>query len=294
MGYLLLSIALITGALKGYCGKRLGSYTDGMEDSMRLNFWRMVLCSVFGFAVILISGNLCYLKPDFQFILISLISAAGTVVFVVTWLLAVRENAYMMLDVFLTIGTLVPILGEYLFFGNEIGIRRFLGFMILIAATLIMCSYNRELKGKFKLTSLILLLISGFANGLADFSQKFYVRTYPSWPISVFNFYTYIFAAIILAIFVIIFKAKRSLPKATNHKIRYGYVSVMALALTANTYFKTAAAVHLDSMQLYPLNQSAAMILSLLMSVLLFKEKFTLKVFFGMLLAFAGLMVINL
>lgn len=71
------------------------------------------------------------------------------------------------------------------------------------------------------------------------------------------------------------------------------YIAIMALCLFANSYFKTLAATELDSAQLYPLNQGAALILSMGMSALSFKEKVTPKAILGIVLAFAGLLVMN-
>ena len=68
----------------------------------------------------------------------------------------------------------------------------------------------------------------------------------------------------------------------------------MALCLFANSYFKTLAARHLNAVLLYPLNQGCALILSAIMSTVLFKEKLTLKAAIGMISAFAGLLIINI
>lgn len=68
----------------------------------------------------------------------------------------------------------------------------------------------------------------------------------------------------------------------------------MAFALTANSYFKTLAAAFLDSAKLYPLNQGIALTLSTLMATFFFYERFPLRAFFGIALAFASLLMINL
>ena len=73
----------------------------------------------------------------------------------------------------------------------------------------------------------------------------------------------------------------------------YAYVSVMAVSLFANTYFKTLAATKLASALMYPLIQGAALILSSLMSVFLFGEKMTLKAVVGITLSFIAIIIIN-
>lgn len=74
---------------------------------------------------------------------------------------------------------------------------------------------------------------------------------------------------------------------------KYTYVLIMSAALIINSYFKTKAAAYLDSAQLYPLNQGMALILSVLIASVLFKEKLTAKCVIGIFIAFAGLLIMN-
>lgn len=67
----------------------------------------------------------------------------------------------------------------------------------------------------------------------------------------------------------------------------------MAICLYANSYFKTLASEHLSAVLLYPLNQGCALILSAVMAAVLFRERLTAKAVFGILTAFAGLLIIN-
>ena len=50
----------------------------------------------------------------------------------------------------------------------------------------------------------------------------------------------------------------------------------------------------MNAVLLYPLNQGCALILSTVMSVVLFKERFTARSGIGILTAFAGLLIIDL
>ncbi len=114
-------------------------------------------------------------------------------------------------------------------------------------------------------------------------------------PISVFNLYTYLFAALALALFFGLFSQKEKIEfQKENTRAAIAYLLIMAVALTANSYFKTAAATYLDSVRLYPINQAAALILSTLMATLFFKEKLTVKAVIGIVLSFVALMLMNL
>ena len=295
MGYLLLSIALLAGVTKGYCGKKTSGYVEQLGDALSANIIRMLFCIGIGFLVVAFSGELPSLKPSPTLMLITALSGISTSLFVVSWLLSVKKGAYMMVEVFLMLGVLVPILLGRFFLSETVRFNQILGLGLLIVAVLLMCSYNTAVKGKIQKTALIFLILCGLANGLTDFSQRLFVHTM-TLPASVFNFYTYIFSAGTLLLISLFLKNKEVPQKdgfVANFKKIFWYILVMALCLFANSYFKTQAATYLDSTQLYPLNQGMSLILSTLMSAILFKEKPNLKCVAGIILSFVALLLIN-
>ena len=295
MGYLFLSISLFAGIVKGYCGKKLGGFAANLQSAVLLNFVRMLLCVVLGVVVVFASGDAAYLAAAPGVLMTCALSGIGTAFFVVSWLLAVRKSAYMMLDVFLMVGTVIPMIGGYVRFAEAVCYRQWIGFFLLVVAAVVMCSYHNSVKTKLSLSSLALLLACGAMSGIADFSQKLYVKSFPSMPISVFNLYTYVFAAATLAIVFLLRSGKEKTDfdrRPANAAVLL--IVIMAVSLTANSYFKTMAARDLDSAQLYPLSQGAALVLSSVMATVCFKEKFTHKAFVGIVIAFVALMIMNL
>lgn len=297
MGYLFLTISLLCGTTKGYCGKKTSNYTKDTGDAMLANFLRMVLCVIIGFGLILVSGEVAQMRLSPQILAIAALSGISTSVFVVSWLLVIKKGAYMMVDVFLMMGVLVPLVAGMIFLKESITFKQWIGVVILLEAVLLMCSYSSGMKGKLTPSTLGLLILSGAASGVSDFSQKLFVRTANGTPVSVFNFYTYVFAMAVLGAFFLIVcrnAKERSFAdrKAVFGKI-FGYVVVMAVCLFASSYFKTRAAMYLDSIQLYPLSSGCALILASAMSSVCFGEKMTKKSVMGLVLAFMGLIVIN-
>lgn len=297
MGYLFLALALLAGSTKGYCGKKTSGFVREYKDAMFTNFVRMVLCILISFLLLALSGRLSLLAVDLNVVLITLLSGVTTSVFVVAWLLAVRRGAYMMLDVFLMLGVIVPLLLSELLFDEKIRLNQWAGLLVLLVAVVIMCSYNNQIKEKMSLKSLGLLVLCGIANGLTDFSQKLYVKTVADSSAAVFNFYTYIFSALVLLVFYLGAKVTDKTGSSSETDVLRrvgGYVAVMSVCLFLNSYFKTMAAGILPSAILYPLSQGASLILSSFMSMLFFKEKLTAKCITGIALSFAGLLIINL
>ena len=298
MGYLFLTIALLLGVTKGYCGKKTSSYVEKTQDAFLINIIRMALCTVTGIIVVLCSGHASYLIPDTRFLLICLLSGISTAFFVAFWLLAIRKSAYMLMDVFLLAGTLIPMLLSNAFFGESIKLHQWGGFLLLFVAVIIMCSYSSSIKEKFSLSAVILLVLTGIMCGITSFSQKLFVNLCSEMPASVFNLYTYIFAAVTLVIFYLIFSKTG---EQENSGIRFYsipikmfiYILIMAVCLFGNSFFNTKAAYFLDSAKMYPFEQGASLVLSSLMSAIFFKEKLTIKAIIGIVTTFIALLIIN-
>lgn len=301
MGYLFLSIALAVGGLKGYCGKKTSNDITLKSDSMVMNNLRMGICVIIGLLLILIQGEIHTLLPSSTVLLIALLSGVSTAAFVVSWLLSVKSGAYMMVEVFLLIGVIVPIVLCRIFYNEEILTRQIIAIGILLIAVYIMCTYNSSIKGKMKPSELVLLLICGISNGFADFSQKVFVKTaITEAGVAVFNLYTYLFAGLALLFASYIFRKKEKKEGADVRKLGsivkpiWIYVLIMAVCLFAHSFFKTKAAEYLDAVRLYPLNQGASVLISIFLSSVFFKEKINLKCIVGIVLSFAALLLINL
>ena len=299
LGYLFLALALLAGVIKGYCGKKSGGTLVLASDAMLVNTVRMLACIIIGVALIAIGNDWSSLTLDPTVIWISALSGVCTSLFVVSWLLAIRTGAFMMVDVFLLMGVLIPLVVCAIFFDEPIIPIQWVGIAVLIIAGYVMCSYNAKLKGKMTLKAFLMLLLCAASYGCTDLSQKLFVNLSPVSDNSVFQFYTYIFAALTLVICSLVF---RSHEKKTNElrspiavvKPIAIYVGVMAICLYANSYFKTAAATYLDAAQIYPLSQGGALVLAMIMAAIFFKEKITLRSIIGVVLCAVALLMINL
>lgn len=310
MGYLFLGVALLCGVTKGYCGKRSSGYVTEFRDSMLINLIRMLLCILFGCVMLGFGGSFASLAVSTEMLLVTAVSGITTSVFVITWLLSVRRGAYMFVDVFLMLGVMITILLSWGSFGEAVTLRQGIGFVILVGAVILMCSYQRSVKGGVTVGAILLLVLCGASTGLTDFSQKWFVNRFSEVPIAVFQFYTYLFSAITLAVFYVtlgLIERKRTARGAASSEPAYrrtlreklppallGYIFVMALCLYLHSFFKTKAAGLLTATQLYPLNQGGALLLSTVMAAVCFHEKPRASSVIGLILAFAALLLINL
>lgn len=298
-GYLFLAIALICGVIKGYCGKKSGGTIEHSSDAILINTVRMILCIFIGAIIFLIGSGINSIVFDAKTILPAAICGICTGLFAVSWILSVRRGAYMLVEVFLMCGTIIPIIMCNIFFDENIKIIHWIGIVLLIIAAYIMCTYNKSLNKSVTIKDGLLLLLCAFSNGFADFSQKMFVKTTENGNITFFNLMTYIFSALFLVIVYLIFRYKDRKEFELNKPVDILkpiiiYVLIMAVCLFLNSFFKTTAAKYLNAAQLYPVNYGGSLILSMLMSTIIFKEKINYKCIIGVLLSFVALILINL
>ncbi len=297
ISYVFLGIALLAGAVKGFCGKKTSGYISTYKDALLVNTIRMLWCILIGFLFVLFQGGLSTLALGRQSIGIIVLSGVSSAAFVVSWLVCVKRGAYMMMDVFLMLGTAIPLLGGMLFLQEEIRQRQWIGLAVLVVACIIMCSYNNSIKEKLTPLSFALLLFCGIACGFSDFSQKLFVTKIDGGSVAAFNLYSYMIATVVLAGCYVVCRLgerEKTPSEQGRRKPMFWYICIMALCLFINSFFQTKAAVGISSAQLYPLSKSAALVLSSLMAALFFKEKLTPKCIVGMIIAFCGLLIINL
>lgn len=302
MGYIFCVLALLMGATKGYCGKKTSGTISTFSDTMLFNAVRMLICIPIGLLFVFVyTSSLSGLAIDGKTLLISAVAGVSTSVFVVTWIAAVRTGAYMMVDVFLTLGVVVPVLACRVFFAEAVRWNQIVGILLLVVAAYIMCGYNNAI-GKAQITpgSLLLLTVCGVANGITSFSQKWF-RYESTADVSVYNFYTYVFSAVILLLCWTVVHGKTSEKANSNGANRKAvikklavYVVIMSLCLFLHSLFSTMAAGYLTSSQLYPLMQGGALVLSMCMCALFFGEKITSRCVLGICVTFAALLCINL
>lgn len=297
MGYLFLAVALLCGSTKGYCGKKASTLLHGYTGSTAGNLMRISACIVISFILVVTCGQLSGLGLSLPALGVCALSGLSTAAFSILWMVCVRKSAYMMLDVFIAAGMLVPLILCNFFYQEQISLLQWVGVALTLLAVLIMCSYNNTIKAKLTLPGLLLLLMTGLFNGTTDFSQKMIVKSFPEVSNVVFNFYTYLFAVVVLLIAFVFLRLRfpgEGGDLAVGLKKALPLLLIMAATLFGSNFFKTEAAKHLDAAVLFPLTHGCTLILSSAMAALFFKEKITWKSVLGLSLIFAAMIIINL
>ena len=147
MGYIYLVIAVFAGVTKAFCSKKQSSKVSTMPSALLTSFVRMLMCIPVGLAILLISKPENSALLDVNTILISALCALATSGYVIVWLFSVRRGAFMLSTVFVMLGVAVTVSLSGIFFGEPIKFKDILSFAVLVVASLVMCSYNKDING---------------------------------------------------------------------------------------------------------------------------------------------------
>ncbi len=292
MGYFSVFVALLAGSAKGFFGKRISGTVKTQRQSVLVNAVRMVICVLISLIALAPDAMRDGIYIDSAAWLWGAVSGIALSVFLVTWLLAIRRGAFMLISVTQMFGVVVTLVCAFFVFRTPILPRQLFAILLLIVAVLIMGSYSASLKGKFSLGTIALLFLCGISSGLYDFSLKLFTH-YSSSSISSLNLISYSIAAIVLGcVFFLPTKEERFDAKKM---LRTTFVSVliMSLCLFVNSYFKALANNYLSPAQVYPIYQAGGLIFSAVMSAIFFKEKITPRCVVGLILAFVSILLLK-
>lgn len=313
MAYLFVFLSLAANTVKGYSGKKTSVFAVQSTDAPLFSFVRVFFCLIIGLIMVLIEGAHASLAIDPIMLWICALSGVTNALFLFCWMLAVQKNPLVLVDVSLTLGSLIPAVLCLIFFGEDISLAKMLGFALILVAAAVL-SLGSKSKSKISPLGLLLVCLASIGLGLTAFSQKLFdnYRTAGGafsggidYPKSVFLFYGYVFAAITLLICffaVVILRKKKEPEKKLSARSLFSpiikplpHIIIMAICLFADNYFKAVALIDyaMPSQILYPIIQGGCLITVNISAALFFKEKFTVRTLIGSALALVGIIIMN-
>lgn len=295
MGYLYLAAALAAGLVKGFAGKKISRDVDSLADGFSVNIIRTLFCTLIGFAVAICQVGLQGFALTPKALLICLVSSTFMALFCISWLYAYKSEAYIFLNVFTMLASVITGLLGWLIYGEDLKITRILGFLVLFAAVYVMSLYNKSQTGKITKRGALTLILGTLGAALSDFMQKAFNRE-SLGAASVFTFYTYFLMLIPqLLILLVLRKTTSKTPNPILYnKSHITIFFIISAALFVNVITKTMAASHLPATQMYPTLQGANLIASAIMARLLLKEKLTPRSLLSILLALIAIVLMAL
>ena len=313
MEYLVIGVALLCLTVKGYCGKKLSCFVEDTSAAYLFNFLRMLFCLLIGIALVSFEGALPYLAIDGGMLAICALSGFANAAFLVGWMLAIRKNSMVSVDVSLTLGSLIPSVLCLLLFSEPLSIPKMLGFALIVIATAILAGHSKQTVGGGAVGAL-LLVFATVGDGISGFAQQLYKQYYTEagshrvgmiYPKTVFHFYTYVFAALALLTVLVIYFILQKKKQAANAPRRpilaippraILHISIMAVCLFAANYFQTVATndFGVPSQVLYPIIKGGCLITVNFTAMLFFGERITPRSVCGSLIALGGIVSMSI
>ena len=292
MGYIFAFTAIFFALMKGFCGKKISNYTACSKDAAYYNTIRMLICILVCGILVAFEGNGFMVSG--KVLLISALSGISLAVMVISWLMAAKKSVYMLVDVYCTLSVAIPLILSAILYKEKIDLYDIIGLTFLGAATYLIAGYSAATKKqKLRPAEYGILLLVFLSIGFSNFLQKMFVKSSNGESVTIYNFYTYVFAAIVLVAFLLFSKKEDGDVRTKPQLKAYILVCFMATALFANYVFATLAAEKLTSAELYPLTQGSTLALAPVMAALFFNEKPKPRLIVGIVLCFTGLIIMN-
>ncbi|MBQ6846252.1 MAG: EamA family transporter [Oscillospiraceae bacterium] len=291
MGYFCILISLLAGATKGFMGKKISSTVSSYRQAAFINVFRMFICMGVSGVSFMFESLQSGLYIDEGVIIYGALSGITLSFFIITWLLAVRNGAFMLVSVSQMFGTVITLLCSFFVFRKPLESKQLLAVALLVVAVLIMVSYSSGVKGKLSVFGIVMLVLCGLSGGINDFSMKLF-REFSEANISMFNLISYIFSMVVLAVAVAL-PSEDKFNKRELLKSDLLAVIIMSVCLFVHSYFKAMANDYLSVAQVYPISQAGGLILSALMSSVFFNEKITFRCVVGLILAFIAVLLLK-
>ena len=195
----------------------------------------------------------------------------------------VKQNGVVLSSIFMKLGLLVPMVLSILLFGEVPSIRQTIGFMIAVAAILVINLERGTSTTKFK-AGLILLLLGG---GCADaMSKVFEVFGDPAFA-SQFLLYTFIIA-FLLCIGLVLWKKER----LGRGEMLFGLMIGVPNYFSAK--FLLRALEDVVAVIAYPTYSVGTILVVALVGVLVFRERLSGRQWIGIVLILLALILLNI
>lgn len=312
MAYGIVAIALLCLTVKGYCGKRTSGYVKNTGDSFLFNLLRMLFCILIGAVLIFLEEAQGFLLIESRMLWICVLAGASNAAFLAGWLLAIQKNSMVSVDVSLTLGSIIPAIFCAFLFNEEISIPKMLGFAMILAASIILAGHSKKTVGG-GVTGILLLLVAAVGDGMSGFAQQLYRQYYTEtgtlthgvyYPKTVYHFYTYVFAAILLLVILVCYRLMIASKKQSAERKNLFvipprailHIFIMAICLFAANYLQTVATndYGMSSQVLYPIIKGGCLITVNFTAMIFFGEKITPRSVLGSCVALCGIVSMSI
>lgn len=214
------------------------------------------------------------------------LGAVGGVLFLLSFILfqlSVKKNGVVLSSVFMKLGLLVPLVVSILFFSEVPTEMQIIGFVLAIAAIVLINLQKNSANSRMGLSLVLLLLAAGSADAIIKVYEVFGAADYSSQ----FLFYTFVTAFVLCIVYMLIKKQRIG-----KNEVLFGVLIGIPNFFSAK--FLLASLDSIPAVIAYPTFSVATILIVTLVGVVAFKEKLSGKQAVGLLAILVSLVFLNI
>ncbi len=289
----ILGLRVVQSITSKSCSKLMSTDFVGVTNYMSL---RMGLSSIGAVILLIVGGNVISSFSEMPALGWIISAATGTAIaFSSICSLLVLKNASVALgSLFSAAGLLVPTVSGIFIYNQAVGFGQWIGIICLFISAVLLASSSGRTNGKITAKTLLLLLGSMLSNGSTMLLQTLFKSYVPQGDVSLYSFLQFVIPCVLLFTISIVktAKTKEKLPK-TDKKLLL-FTVFASLSLLGISQISTIASEHIPVAVLFPISDGGGTVISAIVAATMFKEKFTVKSTFGIIIGIAGLVMIKL
>ena len=188
-------------------------------------------------------------------------------------------------------GMILPCVGGYLFWQERVTLFAWIGILLTLLSVLLLGGVEKtgeEKKGRL-LSGVLLGLLVFLASGGVMICQKLMGIVFPEEDVGAFNFYSFLFPGLLLALL-----SSRSGGEKTRKKPVLPFSVAGAVSLCVISFVMTSLAGRVPSVLLFPVFNGLGIVSVCVCSVFAFGERMTVRKALGIALGLTGLFFISL
>ena len=293
INYLLLSLAVLVGAIKAVLNRKVKSGTTTAFTAFRLNF----ICFVLAFFTVFVMG-IGDIDTLFHIPLwLAIATAIATVGMQICMMKAVQTGPVSLSSLFTYCGFIIPTLWGSLYYREDFHFLQGVGIALILCAFVL--SLQKEKQTKFNLQWLLYAIGSMLFSGLLGVFQKIFVKEYQHCLLN--NFLTVSFFIVVVLVGVctlIAYLLERNKNQTAGLGMPIGrfiaYTLPLGVIIGGLNLLNTYLSGVLPSVVVFPAINGGAIFLTTLLSAIIFKEKPTKRQTIALCIGIGAILLIAL
>ena len=281
-----LCAGLLAGTLNNFFAKKkLVTVGDGYFFTLL----RSIACLIALFLVALVSGSLSV--PSRFTVLCGAAYGFLTFLSMVTNTLALSAGSYAATSLLCSLQMVIPAFSGFFFWHEQIHYGQYIGIVLLILGQFL-CLWQG--KQKVSLKWLIYCLISVISVGLLGIVQKIHQSSEYKDELSGFMLVAFVCSILFLSLSLLFIQRRPKMAVTCKpDRSLWFLAAVVGVCVAANNQINTALAGLINSIIFFPTFNGLNLLLTLLISIFLFRERFKVRQIIGFVFGLGGIVLLG-